>query len=291
MSWARIDDQIFLNRKVVRAGRDARDLYLAGLAYCAAQLTDGAIDREAIALFGPWALIDDVPSAVERLVAVGLWEPTEVGYRVHDYEIYNEPAAVQRERKAAAERAKAEGRRKGREAVVNGPGGRWVSRKALEAVPTASPTARADAQASASGRYPSPSQSPDDAGLSDLSREGARRAEDATEALFILRREYEDARRAGDEIAANRVVCGAAKALLGRGADGGQALGLYRRCGRSWERYVGLLRQGIGRENGLSYAMKILSDDAGRSRRNRQNVLPSAASPEEVDDFIADFER
>ena len=40
MSWVKIDDQFFMHPKVIAAGRDARDLYLAALTYTAGQLTD-----------------------------------------------------------------------------------------------------------------------------------------------------------------------------------------------------------------------------------------------------------
>ena len=42
MPWVKLDDQFFSHPKVLRAGRDARDLYLASLTFCARNKTDGA---------------------------------------------------------------------------------------------------------------------------------------------------------------------------------------------------------------------------------------------------------
>jgi hypothetical protein len=47
MPWVKLDDRFFTNPKVIGAGRDARDLYLAGLCYCAAELTDGFVPANA----------------------------------------------------------------------------------------------------------------------------------------------------------------------------------------------------------------------------------------------------
>jgi hypothetical protein len=106
MSWLKLDDCFFRHPKVIAAGRDARDLYLAGLCYCGAGLTDGVIPAGALRILGADADIDDPKAAVTTLVRVGLWEMIESGeYRVHDYLEYNPSAEkVKAERKAAQER-------------------------------------------------------------------------------------------------------------------------------------------------------------------------------------------
>jgi len=105
MAWAKIDDQFFMHPKVIAAGRDARDLYLAALTYAGAQLTDGFIPDGALPLVGAMAQVPEVPACVERLVEVGLWEPTDGGHMIHDYLEYNpDGAEVKAKRKANAKR-------------------------------------------------------------------------------------------------------------------------------------------------------------------------------------------
>ncbi len=91
MAWVKLDDQYFFHPKIILAGRDARDLHLAGLAYCAGQLTNGRIDRESLLLLGAMSMIPPavLHASAERLVEVGLWEETENGWQVHDYLEYN----------------------------------------------------------------------------------------------------------------------------------------------------------------------------------------------------------
>lgn len=105
MPWVKLDDNFFRNPKVVAAGRDARDLYLAGLCYCASGLTDGVIVSTALRRLGADAEIDDPKGAAASLVAAGLWMTCEGGFRVHDYLEYQPTAEkVKADRAAAAER-------------------------------------------------------------------------------------------------------------------------------------------------------------------------------------------
>lgn len=98
--WVRLDDGFFANPKILGLRPEAKLLYLAGLAYCSAQLTDGAITRPALGLLGSMAgLTIDAP--VGELVAAGLWAPTAEGYRVHDYLAYNPAATAVKTRRAA----------------------------------------------------------------------------------------------------------------------------------------------------------------------------------------------
>jgi len=94
MSWVKIDDQFFSHPKVLRAGRDARDLYLAALTYCARFLTDGFVQEESLGQLASLAGIEDVTASVTALLTCDMWETCKGGYRIHDYLDYN-PSAEQ----------------------------------------------------------------------------------------------------------------------------------------------------------------------------------------------------
>lgn len=108
MAWAKLDDRFFTNPKVMRAGRDARDLYLVGLTYCAAELTDGFIPDEALphlAVTADVTLLPRVTAVAAKLVEVGLWERVDAAHLVHDYLKFNPRAdAVKSEREATRQR-------------------------------------------------------------------------------------------------------------------------------------------------------------------------------------------
>jgi hypothetical protein len=105
MGWIKLDDQFFRHPKVVGAGRDDRLLYLAGLCYCGANLTDGLIPSGAIRLLAAEVEIAKPTAAAARLVEAGLWERAGADFRVHDYLEHNRSSErVRAEREAAAER-------------------------------------------------------------------------------------------------------------------------------------------------------------------------------------------
>lgn len=105
MTWVKLDDQFFRHPKARRAGKDGRLLYVTGLAYCTANLTDGLIHQDALPLVAAEAEVK--PSTARRLVEVGLWEEVDGGHLVHDYLDF-QPSAdkVRAERTAAKERMK-----------------------------------------------------------------------------------------------------------------------------------------------------------------------------------------
>lgn len=110
MTWVKLDDGFFRHPKVVRAGRDARDLHLAALCYAGSNLTDGKIPREALTQLLADAGIARAsgPKLAAKLVDVGLWEATDHGYLIHDYLSYNPSREdVLREREATRERVNA----------------------------------------------------------------------------------------------------------------------------------------------------------------------------------------
>lgn len=86
MAWVKLDDQFPDHPKVVAAGGDAAWLYVAGLCYCQAKLTDGHIPSGVV----PRLSDRKFPMKLaEKLVAVGLWSREPHGYVVHDYHLYN----------------------------------------------------------------------------------------------------------------------------------------------------------------------------------------------------------
>lgn len=100
MSWVKVDDQMPRHPKLLRLGRNrlvCQGVWLDGMCYASSYLTDGfipeaALDRAAVA-----------PAA--HLVAAGLWERVEGGYRIHDYHDYQPTRAqVMESRKKNAER-------------------------------------------------------------------------------------------------------------------------------------------------------------------------------------------
>lgn len=104
MSWVKLDDQFFAHPKIVNLDKDAKLLYLAGLTYCAAQLTDGLISAGGLRIV--LAMVDAPRRAVMALATAGLWAGVgDGGYQVHDYLQYNPSAEqVKKERAATARR-------------------------------------------------------------------------------------------------------------------------------------------------------------------------------------------
>lgn len=85
MTWVKLDDGFFLHPKALAAGRDGRDLYLAGLCWSAGQETDGLIPAHALALIAMVAGVADADQAASRLVEVGLWITDPDGWRIRGY--------------------------------------------------------------------------------------------------------------------------------------------------------------------------------------------------------------
>lgn len=101
----KLDDGFFRHPRMVAAGREGRALFLAGLCYCAANLTDGRIDKAAVRLVASDAEVR--PSVASRLVDVGAWDDCGDVYEVHDYLDYNPSRdKVKAGREAGLERAK-----------------------------------------------------------------------------------------------------------------------------------------------------------------------------------------
>jgi hypothetical protein len=102
MTWAKLDDRFDENPKVLSVPIEARLLYVCGLTYSARALSDGFIPAALLP-----RLVPDLRRPERRaaeLVRAGLWEEAaRPGWRIHDWEKYNPPAAVV---KAERERAR-----------------------------------------------------------------------------------------------------------------------------------------------------------------------------------------
>lgn len=108
MTWFKIDDNFDTHPKVLEAGNEAAGMWVRCGAYSSRQLTGGRVPRAIALMYGDTHLVD-------ILVKVGLFEPIEGGWLIHDFHDYNptkekvvteREAAAQRQREAR-ERAKA----------------------------------------------------------------------------------------------------------------------------------------------------------------------------------------
>jgi hypothetical protein len=97
MPWVRIEEKALTHPKIVGLSDGAFRLWVAGLAYCQQHLTDGAIPFAIVR-----TLISMTAKRVQELLAGGLWDRGEGGYRVHDYLIHNESRAVVLAKREAA---------------------------------------------------------------------------------------------------------------------------------------------------------------------------------------------
>ena len=156
MTWIRLDDNFADHPKVAAAGPLAGWVHVCGLVYCGRFLTDGFVpgnialrladfDGLGIATGGIRGVAEfghDITMAelIERLVEVGLWEPCEGGYMIHDYLDYNPTREqVLNDREDRARRGSLGGQKSARQ--------RRKPQATAQAVPQ--PTAQAIAQADA----------------------------------------------------------------------------------------------------------------------------------------------
>lgn len=101
--WVKIDDQFFDKRRMRAAGVAGRELFLAGLCYCAGNQTDGEIEKHVVPLLLAKA---EVPRrAVDKLVELGSWVDEGDTFVVKDYLEFNMSrseweATVERRREA-----------------------------------------------------------------------------------------------------------------------------------------------------------------------------------------------
>lgn len=90
MSWARLDDRANEHRKQLLAGPEACWMWSCGLMYANRQdARDGFIPEPMLAMLYPFTKPKKLAA---KLVEVGLWEVVPGGYKVHNYEKWNETA-------------------------------------------------------------------------------------------------------------------------------------------------------------------------------------------------------
>jgi hypothetical protein len=73
----------------MKAGLEARALYVTALCYSANHLTDGFVTVEVTPLLTAMSQISNGDEAVKKLIDVGLWEVCNGGFMIHDYLVYN----------------------------------------------------------------------------------------------------------------------------------------------------------------------------------------------------------
>lgn len=101
MTWVKIDDAIGENPKIARLSDSAFALYIAGLAYCNRNLTDGFIPSMVGIGQLRWCDGNAIPP-IRELEGGNLWEIVDGGWMVHDYPVYQPPKEqVLAEREAA----------------------------------------------------------------------------------------------------------------------------------------------------------------------------------------------
>jgi hypothetical protein len=112
MTWVAIDDQAPRHPKLVNAGYQTWPLWLAGLCYCGAHLTDGFIPRAVLTTLVPSLPPRRAIEHASKLVVAGLWLIRADGFQVHDYLTFNKSRErVLKERADAIERRKRGGHR------------------------------------------------------------------------------------------------------------------------------------------------------------------------------------
>lgn len=142
MPWVKLDDQFFSHPKVLTAGGDAALLYLAGLCYCQAHLTDGVIPAVAVP-----RLTDRRNSLklAEKLIESRLWERHDQGYLVHDYHDHNDESEKVKAKRAATKNRVAEWRGKHARNSVTEQECNTVTNAPVTLPPSASASATASA--------------------------------------------------------------------------------------------------------------------------------------------------
>lgn len=81
VGWVRVETKFISHPKVLDIGPLGEALWLRGLCYAGEQLTDGFIPNSFIKRMGDMK----ATAVAARLVAAGLWEEVQDGYRIHDY--------------------------------------------------------------------------------------------------------------------------------------------------------------------------------------------------------------
>jgi hypothetical protein len=116
-TWIKLHDNFATNLKVLAAGEDAAWLYVCGLLYCSANLTDGIIPTPALRTL---TAKKDARTLARILVREGLWVETSQGWEVHEYLLHQRSKEqIVKEREGTRNRVAAYRERK-RNGVGNG---------------------------------------------------------------------------------------------------------------------------------------------------------------------------
>lgn len=99
MPWGRLDDSLYDHPKLDKLGRHR--LACIGLntlaqSWCNRWLTDGAVPSDRVPRLG------GTIAQADLLVAAGLWERTDDGYRIHDFLDYNDSREMVLEKRGSA---------------------------------------------------------------------------------------------------------------------------------------------------------------------------------------------
>jgi hypothetical protein len=115
MAWVRIHDGALSHPKLCAlfSWRDPLHVWIWGLTHSQMHLTDGLIARDTVPAQGR--------KAVEILIARGLWDLHDAGWKIHDFSKWNDTRAkIQKARKASRVRLSAWRMKQQRNAVSNG---------------------------------------------------------------------------------------------------------------------------------------------------------------------------
>jgi hypothetical protein len=88
MTWIKLDDGFISHPKTLELSHKSIVLHIAGLTYCATQLTNGKIPKTAVPMVLAQARVSK--SSLDPLLAVGMWRDQGDHLLIHDYLTYQE---------------------------------------------------------------------------------------------------------------------------------------------------------------------------------------------------------
>lgn len=107
MPYLNLDDGFAQHRKVRRLSDSAFRLHVAGLCYCAQQMSDGEVDAEDV----PTLVRRFKRSSLDELLERGMWRKKGANhYEIHDYLEWNKSRSWWTERRRAAAERQAKSR-------------------------------------------------------------------------------------------------------------------------------------------------------------------------------------
>ncbi len=83
MTWLKLDDGFPAHPKIVKLSHRAFRLHVSALCYCAANLTDGLVEREALRTIGAYS--GRSKTLTDELETARLWVPIPPGWTIHGY--------------------------------------------------------------------------------------------------------------------------------------------------------------------------------------------------------------